>query len=100
MLTALAESGQSVLLISNINVAVDAVLTKVFDRWRGHPALERGEVQRLGRNYTDELKTDEVDPYVIPEKIVMRRSAHIQDTLYQFANNGVKRNVMPGCESR
>ncbi len=84
MLTALAESGQSVLLISNTNVAVDAALTKVVDRWRGHPALERGEVQRLGRNYIDELKTDDVEPYVIPEKIVMRRSADIQDTLQQI----------------
>lgn len=84
MLTALAESGQSVLLISNTNVAVDAALTKVVDRWRGHPALEGGEVQRLGRNYTDELKTDDVEPYVIPEKIVMRRSAGIQDTLRQI----------------
>lgn len=84
MLTALAESGQSVLLISNTNVAVDAALNKVVDQWRGHPALESGEVQRLGRNYTDQLKTDDVEPYVIPEKIVMRRSADIQDTLQQI----------------
>lgn len=70
--------------ISKTNVAMDAALSKVADRWRGHPALERGEVQRLGRNYTDELKTDDVEPYVSPEKIVMRRSAHIQDKLYRI----------------
>ncbi len=99
MLTSLAESGQSVLLISNTNVAVDAALTKVVDRWRGHPALERGEVQRLGRNYTDELKTDDVEPYVIPEKSSCGEVPAFKTRCDRYANNGTKQNGTRGSGS-
>ena len=83
LLTTLAEAGQTVLLISNTNVAVDAALAKVVERWRGHPALEQGVAQRLGHNYTEAIKAPEIAAYVVPEEIVLRRSAHIQEKLHR-----------------
>ena len=84
MLTALAEAGQTVLLISNTNVAVDAALGKVVQLWHGHPKLEAGAVQRLGSNYTAALTAPEVCPYVIPDQIVARRSIDIQAKLTEL----------------
>jgi hypothetical protein len=64
-------SGQSVLLVSNTNVAVDTALEKVADRLKFDPGFHGGAVIRYGPIAKDELR-DKYGKQVVLDDIIAR----------------------------
>lgn len=71
------QSGRSVLLISNTNIAVDTALEMIAERLKTTPEFQQGAVLRLGPIVKDELNA-QFGEQVDPERVVARLSADLE----------------------
>jgi len=73
----LFERSKRVLICSNTNQAVDQVLLTLCKELRSdHPAMQKGQIVRLGRIADDELR-DNYSEFVTLDGIVERRSRDV-----------------------
>jgi hypothetical protein len=79
LINELFDRDKRVLICSNTNQAVDQVLLTLCKRLRpSHPAMEKGQIVRLGRITDKELRETYSD-YVTVDGIVERRSRDLQE---------------------
>jgi len=77
------DDGKRLLIASNTNKAVDEVLFKICESLGSrHPAMEKGQIVRLGRVVHDKLK-EKYEAYVTVDGIVERKSTELKASLRQ-----------------
>jgi DNA polymerase III delta prime subunit len=98
----LFDRNKRVLICSNTNKAVDQVLlTLCKELRRDHPAMEKGQIVRLGRIPADEELSTEYSEFVTLDGIVERRSRDLQErkTLLEASLEGIARRAAAAEET-
>ena len=80
MVRELVRAGQTVLVVAHSNRAVDVAASRIASRLQGDPRFDRGLVQRIGRDVSDELRSEWGDR-IIPDEIRDRMAAERQTAI-------------------
>lgn len=80
-----ARQGLNVLFLAPTKVAVDQALERICDLLSGEQGFDTGLVQRAGDIDVESLR-ERYGPYVDPEQVAARLSAHLQSRLTQLTS--------------